>query len=53
MHPNPIPLHEFSQVLGPHTPCLSAWINPSMGYVMHFLTPTPAYGPAYLLRIFH
>ena len=58
MHPNPTPLHEFAQFLGCEPPppaktCLSAWIYPGMGYVMHFFTPTPAYGPAYLVRIFH
>ena len=54
--PNPSPLHEFAQFLGCETThnaktCLSAYIHTSMGYVMHFHTPTPAYGPAYLLRI--
>ena len=59
---NRTPLHEIVQFLGcdpfpPPTPTLlksaPAWIYPGMGYVMHFLTPTPVYGPAYLLRIFH
>ena len=44
--PNPTPLHEFAQFLGCETPhphpaktCLSAWIYPGLGYVMHFHTP--------------
>ena len=54
--PNHTPLHEFVQFLGcdPHShthtakTCLSAWTDPGMGYVMHFLTPTTAYEPAYI-----
>ena len=57
MHPNSTPPHEFASsyaVKHPHRAkiCLSVWIYPGMGYVIHFLTPTAAYRLAYNIYAF-